>query len=199
MNVSIPLPSLSLESRKMQPHPGHSCGHRQLQPSLPSQGSPHSSHLFQERNPTYLTLLPTPSSVPSSNSPQNQEPQRKKTGQGNFFSSPNSKIYFNCRNTVDYKQLLYLTEHVQVASWNGCCQCQCQGWGVPCHSQERATRAGAVGEGTSCSWLRGSGAAEHMNSWALTSLWHICIQKWELNQFSLPSAGRPGVIHAISY
>lgn len=85
--------------------------------------SPHGSHLSQERNPTYLTLLPIPSSVPSCDSPQNRC-LREKTGQSNFFSSPNSKIFFNCCNTVDYKQLLYATEHVQVTSWNGWCQRQ---------------------------------------------------------------------------
>lgn len=97
-----------------------------------------------------------------------------------------------------------MTGHVQVTSWNSWCQRQGQSWGVPCHSQDGPPRLGTPGAGTrrGCLqglWGAGSDAAEHMNSWKLLSLCHVCIQKQELNQLSLPSAGRPGAIHTISH
>lgn len=63
-----------------------------------------------------------------------------------------------------------------------------QCWGVPCHCQGRATMAGGSRRDevrlARSLWGAGSDAAEHMNSWNLPSLWHICIQKQEFNQFA---------------
>lgn len=160
MSPSLSPPCPWKVRRHLQPRPGGSCGHRQLQASLPPQGS--SQHLptaatFPRRGtPCVLLCSQSHPLCPLVTPPQTRS-LREKAGQGNLFSSPNSKIYFNCCNTVDYKQLLCVTEHVQVASWDGWCQRQGHRWAVPCHSQGRGTTAGGTGRRDSRGWLGGAG------------------------------------------
>lgn len=205
MSPSLSPPCPWKVRRHLQPRPGGSCGHRQLQASLPPQGS--SQHLptaatFPRRGtPCVLLCSQSHPLCPLVTPPQTRS-LKKKPGQGNLFSSPNSKIYFNCCNTVDYKQLLCVTEHVQVAGCIvgrlvpaagpplGCPLPQPgkghHGWGHREKGQPRLARR-----------CRGAGsdAAEHLSSWTLLSLGHSCIRKRELQQFSV---GRPGATRATS-
>lgn len=77
--------------------------------------SPHSSHLPRRATPH---TLPCPSPTPLY--PPTRPPthpqitslrEERNRPRRFFFCSPNSKIYFNCCNTVDYKQVFRMTEH----------------------------------------------------------------------------------------
>lgn len=83
------------------------------QPSLPP---PQGSDPHRPRAATLPGEQPHPSfstpqcSLATPSHPTNSGASEKKQAKTIFFHSPNSKIYFNCCNTVDYKQLFCMTE-----------------------------------------------------------------------------------------